>query len=170
MPGPTRCSSAALAAVLLHGGFRSNRTVRSAATVAFAGMVAVWFLVQPDDRWMYVWGFTVVDIAGVLFCIAIIDHTWRIGVLLRAAPLVWLGRLSYALDLWHLPIFVAVAVDEPGLAAGVALASAWSLTFAFACASYYGIELWFLRRKRALSERAHGSGASVTVTPEPAST
>ena len=160
----------ALAAVVLHGGFRANRTVRSAATVAFAGMVAVWFLVQPDDRWMFAWGFTVVDIAGALFCLAIVDHTWRIGVLLRAAPLVWLGRLSYALYLWHLPIFVAVAVDGSSLPVGAALALAWGLTFAFACASYYGVELWFLRRKRALSERAHGSEVTTAVAPEPAAT
>jgi hypothetical protein len=78
--------------------------VRSAATVAFAGMVAVWFLVQPDDRWMYAWGFTVVDIAGAIFCIAVIALSTRpvlnaflISLVVFVVLYIPLSRRKYAL-------------------------------------------------------------------------
>jgi peptidoglycan/LPS O-acetylase OafA/YrhL len=146
----------ALAAVLLHYGFRTGRSTRIAGTIAFAFLLAVWLFAQPDSRLMYAWGFTLVDIAGAVLCIAVLDEAWRLGTIFRTGPAAWLGRMSYALYLWHLPVFVAIAVDAPDLPVAVALVLAWVITFACALVSYYFIETPFLRLKGRLSAKSHG--------------
>src|SRR5205085_5186051 len=69
------------------------------------------------------------------------------GLSLR--PLVWLGRLSYSLYLWHLPLLVAFAGVHRGF--GVRAAAAVIAAVALAAGSRRFIELRFIQR-RATSE------------------
>jgi peptidoglycan/LPS O-acetylase OafA/YrhL len=149
----------ALAAVILHHGWRTGRHTRIAGTIALVFLVVMWLFVQPDSRLMYAWGFTVVDIAGAVLCVAVLDEAWRLGMVFRSGPAAWLGRMSYALYLWHLPVFVALTVDAPDLPIAVALVLAWGITFACALVSYYFVETPFLRLKVRLSAKAHGDAA-----------
>ncbi len=71
--------------------------------------------------------------------------------LLSLAPLVFLGRISYSLYLWHYPIFVWLGADAAGASPIDALAV--SLAVAAACGSYYLVERPFLRLKRASPQR-----------------
>lgn len=71
--------------------------------------------------------------------------------LLEATPLVWLGKVSYSLYLWHL--FAAVlalelAPKSPHLAAVLTVA----IGLALAAASYYVVERPFLKLKSRFSE------------------
>ncbi len=78
---------------------------------------------------------------------------------LSVPPLVFLGRISYALYLWHIPIYVVFGLSTlPELLDVLALA----LSLACATASYYFVERPFLRRKR--RPRAETEGR---VTPAP---
>ncbi len=61
---------------------------------------------------------------------------------LSARPMVWLGRISYGLYMYHEIAFWAVGRE--GLRSVLAL----GLTVALAAASYYGVERPFLRLKR----------------------
>jgi peptidoglycan/LPS O-acetylase OafA/YrhL len=65
---------------------------------------------------------------------------------LSVRPLVFLGRISYALYLWHLPLLVAFAGAhrDVGLRTGAAVAAA----IAVAVASRYFVELPLLSRRR----------------------
>ena len=66
--------------------------------------------------------------------------------LLEIRPAVWIGKLSYGLYLWHFPIVAKVGQWESlGLLRPVV---GFALTFAAAAASYYLVELRFLRRKQ----------------------
>lgn len=62
---------------------------------------------------------------------------------LSARPVVWLGRISYGLYMYHEIAFWAVG------RAGFRSVAALGLTVALASASYYGVERPFLRLKRA---------------------
>jgi peptidoglycan/LPS O-acetylase OafA/YrhL len=51
-------------------------------------------------------GFTIFACAVGVVILAVVDNNW--GAILRVRPLRAIGRVSYGLYLWHLPIFIAV--------------------------------------------------------------
>ena len=65
---------------------------------------------------------------------------------LSVGPVVFLGRISYSLYLWHYPILVWLGVEGAGLSPLDALAL--GLAVAAACASFYLIEQPCLKRLR----------------------
>jgi peptidoglycan/LPS O-acetylase OafA/YrhL len=64
---------------------------------------------------------------------------------LSARPLVWLGKISYSLYLWHLPVLAAVGRDHPWSALVAAVAVSWL--------SYRFVEQPFRRRFRRRENR-----------------
>ena len=71
------------------------------------------------------------------------DQRW-----LTSSPLVFTGRISYGLYLWHFAIATVWADAFDLLAWPIRLLALSVVTFAVASASYYGVEQWFLQRKR----------------------
>jgi len=94
---------------------------------------------------LYNGGFTLFAGAVAVVILAVVDSGW--GSTLRARPIRAVGRVSYGLYLWHVPIFVAITrADVPhNLAARVAFGYALS-----AVATYLS---WTLVEKRALARR-----------------
>ena len=95
---------------------------------------------------MYRFGWPVVEL-----CLAVILYrlvAWKATPLhrwLQSKPLVWIGRISYGLYLWHYPIFErAGSWKSLGV---LAIPTAWLLTFALATLSFYLVETPFLRLK-----------------------
>jgi hypothetical protein len=60
--------------------------------------------------------------------------------LLGFAPLVWLGRISYGVYLWHWPLITFITADATGLSGGTLLAVRLGATLAAAVLSYHLIE------------------------------
>jgi len=113
-------------------------------------------------------------VAGVLLHVVYCPSRFRILVL-ENAPIVWIGRISYGLYLWHNPIFVdllnSTRMAKLGLSGLPALVVRFILAFAVAALCFYLIERPFLRLKR----RFGGAGAAAppsapgAVRPDPVS-
>jgi peptidoglycan/LPS O-acetylase OafA/YrhL len=85
---------------------------------------------------------------------AVLLPSSRLGRLLETRPLVSVGRISYGLYLWHLPIFVALGVPFGKKARApdpLQLALAWSVTFAVCVLSFRFVEAPALELKSRLA-------------------
>src|SRR6202042_1580016 len=55
------------------------------------------------------WPLATICCAVVIGGVVVGGGPWT--AVLRLAPVLWLGRISYSLYLWHLPVFVAIETD-----------------------------------------------------------
>lgn len=69
-----------------------------------------------------------------------------VSLILECAPLVWVGRLSYSLYLWHYPVLEVVG-NPSNLSPRENLLLRLTLSFVAAILSYYAVERPFLRLK-----------------------
>ena len=114
--------------------------------VGALGLVGIgWMMLRANefDPMLYRGGFVVLDLFAVAAIAAVVhpcDTIW--AKVLGFGPLVWIGKRSYGMYLWHWPIFV---LTRPGLdvslSGGRLLALRLGLTVAVAEISYRLIEL-----------------------------
>jgi peptidoglycan/LPS O-acetylase OafA/YrhL len=107
---------------------------------------------------------TVINLC-VALCIdwAVTFHDGRVGRVLNAAPLVFVGWISYSLYLWQQPF-----LNRDSTAWTAVFPTNIILTFAAAVASYYLVERAALQlRKRLESRRTGGASPAPPVTPDP---
>jgi peptidoglycan/LPS O-acetylase OafA/YrhL len=136
-----------LAALLFVAGTRAAPIPLVASGTA---LLAVAFVATEHEAMSIAWMLTVMALGSALLVagLASADH-WRA---LEWPALVWVGRISYGVYLWHF-LFTSVAKRGDGPARVVAVAAAMTLTFAIAAASHRFVERPFLRRKHRLAAR-----------------
>lgn len=113
-----------------------------------AVLVIAALTVHPlQQRAMYTLGWPLVEVTvGIVILALLLGAAGPLQKLLELRPAVWIGRLSYGLYLWHTPMIGrSSAWYSLGSFRG---AAGFALTFIAATASYYLVELRFLRRKR----------------------
>jgi peptidoglycan/LPS O-acetylase OafA/YrhL len=82
--------------------------------------------------------------------VVVIADVWAGGALerlLRPAPLVAIGRISYGLYLWHWPVFLVLNPARMQLSSFPLLVLRLTVTCAVAVVSFFAIEQPFLRLK-----------------------
>ena len=84
-------------------------------------------------------------------------------LLLEAVPLCWVGRISYGVYLWHVPVFL-IAKDSP-LPGRQRTIIILAFTFAVASLSYYVMERPILRLKDRIGHPSSGRTNRHTVAP-----
>lgn len=122
------------------GWLRGRRVITVLVLPATALMV--WFIIVLSflEQRTYRWALTVIALS---WCVVVASAALRLPTpirpLLEARPLAWLGRVSYSVYLWHLPIVAEVAKRNPDDPAMV-FAIATPLTLAIGYASYRIVE------------------------------
>ena len=122
---------------------------RSAArvldTAGVLGLVVIgWFLLRVNefDPFIYRGGFLALDIACIVVIAVLVHPAAKLSKFLAWSPCVWIGLRSYAIYLWHWPIFVVTRpeLDVPFTGFPV-FALRMVLTFGAAELSYRFVEV-----------------------------
>lgn len=122
--------------------------------------VTLWFVhgltfLEPRT---YRWALTVLTLAWtVIVASAALRLPTPAQPLLELPPLVWLGRISYSVYLYHLPIIAEVAKTRPDDPVGVAMVAV-PLTLAVGCVSYFLVERPLLSARGRARLRARFAG------------
>jgi peptidoglycan/LPS O-acetylase OafA/YrhL len=146
----------------------STRWRELAAALAAAVLVAVLVMARLPDDYARRGASTIVAVAAGVLIVDVLRPGSRLAPLLGWSPLVWIGKRSYALYLWHLPVFfLAGALWASGLLEYLPsrIVPAWVVTFAMAAASYRWIEAPALRLKSRFAARPADRTSAVPAAP-----
>lgn len=143
--GPDTHASSLLAGCLVGllygwGVIRARRTL--AVLVVPATALLAWEVVELSflDERTYRWGLSGFAVASaVLVAAAAVRAPSPLRPIIELAPIVYLGRMSYSVYLWHLPVIAEVAEGHPDDPATVA-AIAIPMTLVLAWLSYVLVE------------------------------
>lgn len=135
----------ALAFAVRHHGVRA--WLARLGVPAFLAIIVLSVLRVDESVWTTGWPVSVAAVLSVPVIAALLAEGW-LGRVLGRRELVWIGRRSYGLYLWHFPVLSATINHAPGrvpmparLIAGVVV------SFVLASMSYRWVEQPFLRRK-----------------------
>jgi len=124
------------------------RVLRSTSWLAAAGITAACMFAIVDAPYMYYGGFALFAVASaVLILGVVVEPAGRLSRLLAFGPLVAVGKISYALYLWHLPVYLLVRIHFGHQSHGVIHLIEIGSTFALAISSYFLVEIHFLKLK-----------------------
>jgi peptidoglycan/LPS O-acetylase OafA/YrhL len=132
-------------AALLRDRVLVARLQRALPWLMWAPLMAVICLqYRWGDLWMPIWGLSVAEWATVALLAAVQTPQSQAWKMLSQAPLVWLGKISYGVYLWHYPIFRYLRGDHHW---SEVLMVGLPLSIALAAVSYYTVEAWAARRR-----------------------
>jgi peptidoglycan/LPS O-acetylase OafA/YrhL len=110
------------------------------------------FLGEYWTPWLFTIGLTLISIAvGILVYACVTGSFPLLTRILSVKWLVFVGTISYSLYLWHVPVIRAISGTSLGRLGWISIALKILLSLAAACASYFFVELPFLRRKKRLT-------------------
>jgi len=111
------------------------------ALASAVGVGWLWSHAHGTDGWLYQGGFAAggVAVAAVLANV-VLRPRGVLGRLLAVPPLVWLGRISYGVYLWHWPLFALINAERTGLSGAGLLWTRIAATVAVSTVSYVFLE------------------------------
>ena len=135
----------------------SGTALRVTALLGVAFLLGIGMFMTHDNAFLYQGGFTLVALAAAALIAETMQTRNNLAArILSVAPLVWIGRISYSLYLWHYPVFHALRVERfhsLGWSPLLVHAIRFAAVFAVACSSFYLVERPFLRLKSRLGAK-----------------
>ena len=150
---------------------RARTAVSVAGAVGLAYSVWAWFQISDTAPWMYRGGYLLFGVAVAAVITSVIQPgRFPVRAALSTRPLVWVGRISYGLYLWHWPVIVVCSPDRMGFDGWELTVFRLGLTLGIATLSYYLVELPIregrllrLRFRVAIPTAFVGAGVAVMV-------
>ena len=127
----------------LHSKVRpqQNMIYSVVSLVSIATLITVMVYTSEYNTWLYRGGFLLVAILGLIVIISSGKQHTLMSKLLSFKPVVFIGKISYSLYLWHFPILVLTTpVSEIGNPNIIFVILRVILTFILATASYVFVE------------------------------
>jgi peptidoglycan/LPS O-acetylase OafA/YrhL len=123
-----------------------RRLLPALAPLALLAIFATFGFAHRDSSRLYLGGLTVFAlICAILIGGIALAPAGPVGRLLAIPPLVWLGRISYGIYLWHWPVFRYLHEARLGLSWGPTQLVRIAVTLAAATISFYLLERPMLR-------------------------
>jgi peptidoglycan/LPS O-acetylase OafA/YrhL len=135
-------------------GIQKFRTIASGLTIVLVLVIGLmWFTVDGQSEWLFRGGLFAHSIASALLAILVASSSSKLSVIFSWRPLAYIGKLSYALYLWHWPVFIFCTSERLNVDGLALTAIRLAITFALSVVSYYLIE----QPIRHKAKWAHGS-------------
>lgn len=145
------------------------RKLKSLVPIAIIFAAYVFYTTFADQRWLYRWGLTATALSCTLIIfVAQFDNSGLLGRVLRNKVLIWFGKHSYGIYVYHLQIFWMFrhVLHFPESKMGLILATICKFTvvLVLSWASYRWIEAPILR----LKDKWFVAKSGALVCPHPA--
>ncbi len=118
-----------------------KRLMEAAGLIGLFGGALLWTLTSWSGTFLYNGGFLLMALCAGLVILSVVSHQQGLtAIALSVSPMVFLGRISYGLYLWHYPLFQWLDGTRTGLSGPALLAVRLGATFVVSVASFYLIE------------------------------
>jgi peptidoglycan/LPS O-acetylase OafA/YrhL len=147
-----------LAGLCLHWGIipQTKAAQKAFGLVSAISIVAISYAVitmPVDSGYLYCGGLALIALGTAVVLINVSLFPSRLNRFLEFPPLVWIGKISYGLYLWHYPAFEASRQMLAGRINGILYELLrFGAVFILATASYYFVEKPFLKLKQRFRE------------------
>ncbi|MFB9839735.1 acyltransferase family protein, partial [Actinoallomurus acaciae] len=125
---------------------------RPALLLAVAALTVLWATARIEAPWLYGGGLVVAGVAAAVVVASLVAMPGCPAArLLRTRPVVYVGRLSYSLYLWHWPVHVFAVHRYAHLAWPLQVAGELAATFVLSALSFHFVETPARRVRRPLA-------------------
>lgn len=142
----------------------ASRTARLGALAIAVAVVLAALQVPWEDRLAGLVGFTATALAAAVFILdSVCEEDSLLKPLLTQPLLLWIGRVSYGLYLWHYPVYFAARHWSVVWSWQRLLVVGMPISLLLATTSYYLVERRFLRLKDKIARTTSGPQSAVVV-------
>ncbi len=146
-----------MAALMLSwGAFQPTNRLRwifhAASAISLLVIFISFYFARANGAFVYNGGFALIAVGTVVLILDVVLFPSHLSRLFEFAPLVWIGKISYGLYLWHFPVFEASKrLFEGRMSPLIYQMVGVAITVLVAAASFYWLEKPFMKFRRRAS-------------------